>query len=102
MIIKADNDELENLSKRMQRDSDDFSIEIDKMISLINSLGPVWQGKDSDTFQKNATNYMEKMKAVPNSLTTLSSAVDLVNKGYIEKNEEFAKAIEEVKNRYAR
>ena len=101
-ILKVDADELGNLAKNMKKDSDDFDREIDNMINLINDLGTIWQGTDANAFQANVSNYLGKMKAIPESLSTLSGVTDKINKGYIEKNEAFSKALKEVASRYAK
>ena len=100
MIIKADSDELDLFVKKMRNDSNDFSDEIDNIISLINQLGDVWQGIDATTFQNNISNYLEKMKVVPKALVTLSNVTDRINKGYLESDEAFTNALKEVTKKY--
>ena len=102
MIIKVDNEELTMFTKNMIVDSNELSKEIDTMKSLINELAGVWQGIDSTTFQKNVTEYLEKMKVVPKAITTLANVTQKINDGYTQRDQEFAKALEEVANKYAR
>lgn len=103
MILKVDNEELDLFIKTMREDSDNLSKEIDKMISLMNRLNDeVWQGIDAKTFNENVTTYLEKMKVIPKALSTLSNISDKLNKGYAENDEAFAKALEEVANKYAK
>ena len=102
MVLKVDSDELKYFSKNMNDDSDEFSREIEKLISLVNSLEGVWQGVDSTTYRQNVSNYLEKMKAIPVALSTLSRVTDRLNDGYNEKNQAFTKTIQEVTNKYAK
>ena len=102
MILKVDNDKLKEFTNNMNNDSSDFDKEINKLINLVNSLEEVWQGIDSENYRKNVLNYLEKMKAIPTTLSTLSKVTDRLNEGYQEKDREFTNRLEGVKNKYAK
>lgn len=102
MVLKVDNDELKNFTRNMSVDSDDLNAEIEKMSSLIDTLGSIWQGVDATEFQKNMKSYLEKMKKIPTAINALATVTDRLNDGYSEKNNAFTKTLEEVKNRYAK
>ncbi len=103
MYIKVDNDELSYFVKNMNTDSESLRIEIENMINLVNRLGSeVWQGADATTFQNNVTEYLEKMKVIPKAITTLANITEKKNNGYVENDQAFAKALEEVANKYAK
>jgi len=103
MYVKVDNDEMNTFIKTMRDDSTELSKELDNMIKQMNRLTTeVWQGADARTFNENVTTYLEKMKVIPKAITTLSNISDKINKGYAENDEAFAKALEEVANRYAK
>ena len=100
MVLKVDNEELEQFTIRMNKSSEEFSKEIDNMLHQIEILRTIWQGTDATTFQDNVTEYLTKMKVLPKALSTLSSVTQKTNKSYAERDEAFGKKLSEVNTKY--
>ncbi len=94
MKLKVKHEELHGVMSTMRKDGDLYSVEIDKMLKLIDELRTIWQGQDSDQFCYNVSQYIEKMKKIPAALTQMSGLVEKANIGYSDNDEEFSKELQ--------
>lgn len=95
MRLKVDPDELLDFSKVIKNDSDKYTTEIDNMEASLEKLKRIWQGEDARAFTENFTNFLTRMKGIPQTLSTLSELCDKSNEGFKTRDENFAKELKE-------
>ena len=88
-ILKVDPEELAILKEGMDKDSGLYDDEIEKMLKLIEKLRSVWIGEDATIFCDNFKDYVNRMKNLTANMRTISKGVNIMSKGYVEKDEEF-------------
>ena len=94
MILKANCNELENVSQVMDSDSEICKTEIDIIEEAIHELLEVWQGSAANRFGENSLNYIHRLKGIPESLGTMAKFVDKSNNIYRKTDEEYGKKLE--------
>ncbi len=94
MIIRVKHDELNKVKDVMKNDSNSLDQEIENLASGIEKLKTVWQGPDANIFCDNVTNYLSKMRQVPECMRTLSDFIYKVNNQYKESDEAFSRDLQ--------
>ena len=94
MVVKVKHDELNEVSKVINKDSEAYDVEINNMLQAIEKLRGIWQGEDSETFCNNATEYITKMKNITRTMRNMTRVIDTANVGYEECDEAFGNALE--------
>ena len=100
MLLKVKYDEVEDVTKTMNKDSDAYETEIDKMLKDIEKLGMIWEGQDAQIFCKHFTEYLTKMKQIPSTLKNMSKFIDKASKGYSENDDKFSRDLEKEATNY--
>lgn len=95
MRLKVDPEELLDVSNVIKKDADQYDKEIDNMEACLEKLKLIWQGYDAKAFTDNLTNFLTRMKGIPESLKTLSSLCSKSSEGYSTRDEEFARKLKE-------
>ena len=72
MKIKANNDEIKEVSNNMKNQGDLFEQELEKLNKQIDILETIWIGTDSQTFVKSVRNYLNKLIAIPDTLRVIN------------------------------
>ena len=94
MILKANHEELEDVTKTMDTGVDTCKTELDVIEEAINELSEVWKGDAADIFYANSLSYMHRLKGIPESLDTMSKFVNKSNGIYKKTDEEYGKKLE--------
>lgn len=94
MLLKVDHEELSNVTKVMNKDSDSVKKELNNMNSCIERLKTIWQGEDAAIFCTNFQNFIQKVGGIPATLDTISKMCDESNNGYADRDKAFAQALE--------
>ena len=100
MKFNVKHTELKEVSDTILKDSEDYSTQIDNMISLVDNLRSVWSGEDALIFCDNFDSYLSKMKNIPIAMRNMSNAMNTVNKGYQYYDEMFGNALNREANNY--
>ena len=100
MIIKVKHKAIEDITKTINQDQEDFDKEIDNMLGQIERLKAIWQGTDANVFYEKVTEYIKNMKKITNTMKTISNFSNSANKGFIDVDQSFGKDLEEEANKY--
>lgn len=100
MIIKVGHSDLEDVTKTLNKDQEDFDKEIANMLDQIDRMKAIWSGTDASIFYEKATEYISNMKKITSTMKSISTFSDSANKGFIEVDESFGKELEEEANKY--
>ena len=95
MVLKVDPDELQDVAKIMEKDSQRYKKEIGNMEASLEKIANNWKGIDADSFVINFRNFLKKMKGIPATMDTLSEVCNKANEGYVSRDEEFARELKE-------
>jgi len=90
MIIKANKEELKNISNDLIKSSSNIYKEIETWEKSVEKLKNIWQGKDADIFYTKINNYLIKLKMLSETSNTIGNFINKANNKYIEKDREFA------------
>ncbi|MBR1385852.1 MAG: WXG100 family type VII secretion target [Bacilli bacterium] len=102
MILKVRHDELNNVKNSIYKDKDILDGEIENLLKSAETLRGIWQGKDSTAFCNNFVNYANKMKNISITFQNIAHFIEQANKGYEERDEEFAHSLKMEASRYGR
>ncbi len=100
MILKVKHEDLNNVNKVMDSDSEILDKEIDSMAEQIEKLRTVWIGGDAKIFCDNFEHYLARMKGIPIALNNMAKFVKKANGGYEENDMKFSKELEKEANNY--
>lgn len=96
MIVKVKLNELRDVAKVMQEDSQALSEEIMVWQNSINELGNCWMGVDYNTFYNNSISYLNKMKDISTTLNTFNNFINKSCNLYSKQDTEFGTEIGKV------
>lgn len=102
MIVKADKEELKNVSSSLIKSSSQVNYEIEVWEKSISELKNIWQGTAADIFYPKIDNYLRKLKMLAETSNSIGQFIGKANKIYIEKDQEFADEIKKENDRYER
>ena len=100
MIIKVGHNEINDVTKTLNQDQQDFDKEIDTMLGQIERMKGIWSGTDASIFYEKATEYIKNMKKITTTMKNISNFSDKANNGFIEVDQSFGKDLEEEANKY--
>ena len=95
MVLKVDPDELQSVAKVMEKDSERYKKEIENMEGSLEIIERNWKGVDAEAFITNFHNFIKKMKAIPETIDTLSEVCSKTNEGYVTRDKAFANELKE-------
>ena len=93
MLIKVDSEELDRVRVDIKGDGELLLIEIENMSQAWETLKGIWQGDDADAFYGNVSEYLTKMKNIPNYLDVVQRFVGKMNGKYTDNDEAFSREL---------
>ncbi len=95
MELKVKYDELEEIGKFLTSKSNELNTCFDNLKSIINSIDDGWKGKDSETFVKEANEYMDKKEDSFKKVEDMGKILTVISNNYKNKDREWANAVKE-------
>ena len=95
MLVKVKHNELKDVSKTLDKDSEAYDTEITNMLNSIDTLRGIWQGEDATIFCDNVTDYLSKVRDVPLVMKNMSNAITTIDGGYEAFDETFSNSLKE-------
>ena len=98
-MIKILHDNITSFRNTLYEDKRQMVDEIDKLNANLEDLKTIWLGKDSDAFCNNMSNYLKKMRVIPDLLDNVDGFVYDADKLFEDEDKEFMSDIknEEIK-----
>ena len=82
-------DKMTNYANSLNTKKEEFNTITTDMKKIVESLNSAWVGVDSEKFRENATNYLNNLKVVENSLADACREVNSQNSLYVERCSKF-------------
>lgn len=96
MYLKANYNEINNVSKYVLSEAEKLDKTLKEMLVLIDQIKECWSGPDSDNFVNNSSTYIKNIDVNVNELKNMAFFVEKVSLAYSSKDSEWKEKIKKV------
>ena len=100
MNLKVKHNELNNVKKNLNANSEKLNTEIELWLNCIEKLRTIWQGDDANLFCDKAEGYVSRMKVISSSFDTIGNFIKEADDVYLEKDMKLKNNLEKEANNY--
>ena len=94
MNLRVEFDELDYVSKTMERDKNELEVEVKRLKDSLERVRNVWSGPDFEKFYEKASPYINRMQVLCGFLETTSTFITEGANQYKSQDEEFSRDLD--------